>query len=87
MQKAYIVLVAVTLFLTTLFIMSTIHGYNQTLESYTHSRPKSTRNVYDLLALEVPSDWKKPSVDEERLKILNETERAIKEGYRCNVVE
>jgi len=35
--------------------------------------------------MEVPADWKKPVKDEERLKVLNETEREIKEGiaYFC----
>jgi hypothetical protein len=43
------------------------------------------KNAYDLLSNDLPAIWKKPVLDEDRLKMLNSTERAIREGcYKTN---
>lgn len=50
----YIAVIAVTLFLTTLFILDTIHAYDRQLNSKGLLQTKESRNVYDLLATELP---------------------------------
>ncbi|CAD8168412.1 unnamed protein product [Paramecium pentaurelia] len=74
MQKPYIVIVGVSLFFITLFLINTIHQYDEIPQQIQEAQYiKAT----DLLAVQVPFPWEIKQPDEEHLKILDQNETDI----------
>ena len=63
MQKPYIVILGVSLFFATLFVIDTIHQYDQVEPTYTRA--------IDLLAVQVPPPWEIKPPEPEELEIMN----------------